>query len=134
MKLFFANGYATFLTGEHCPSRFIIIEGGMTSNNPLHTQWLLIVQNLDSALYASISPFILHYVLNLDSCADIWETIDKQLQSLIRACIIQLKNKLHNLSFHNKTMSQYLLEIKVSFDLMDASGSLISTEDVITTL
>lgn len=90
------------------------------------TPWILTDQNLVSALYATISQSILPYILNLNTCAEIWETVEKQLQFTNRARIFQLKNELHNLS-----MNQYLLDIKIKVDLIAASSSAISTEDII---
>lgn len=53
------------------------------------------------------------------------------LQSTKKARIIQFKNKLHNISMGNKIMTQYLSDIKVKVDLIAASRSPISIEDII---
>lgn len=127
-KLFKANGYEGFLTGDAiCPPR------PMGSENPTfeYTLWNLIDQNLASALYATISPSILPYVINLSTCPDIWHTIDKRLQSSNRSRILQLKNELHSLTMGNRTMAQYLSDIKSKVDLIAAAGFPIDSEDII---
>lgn len=71
LKLFVANGYARYLTGKTtCPSK-LTHDIGSISESQLYKQWMLINQNLASTLYAIISPLILPYVLNLDTCLDI---------------------------------------------------------------
>ncbi|KAI0525254.1 hypothetical protein KFK09_004647 [Dendrobium nobile] len=65
--------------------------------------WTLLDQNLAATLYSIISPNILSYVLSLDHCSDIWETIARRLQSSTRSYIIQLRNKLHHLSMKIQT-------------------------------
>lgn len=78
-----------------------------------------------------ISSPILTYVLLLNSCAEIWETIEKCLQSTNHAHIIWLKNDLHNILMQNKSMSQYLSKIMSKVDLVIASSSPISSEEII---
>lgn len=79
MKLFSANGYSGFLTGElSCPNQFSISDSGEEIENP-YEKWLLTDWNMVSALYAMILPSLLPYILNLNSYADIWATIERRL-------------------------------------------------------
>lgn len=114
-----ANGYAGFLTGKiPCPLRFISTDDGITNLNPSYTQWILMDQNLASALFATITPPILPYILNLHTCAEIWEYIEKCLAATNCAQVIQLKGEIHNLSMNNKTMNQNLFDIKIRLILL----------------
>lgn len=54
--------------------------------------------------------------------------LEKHLQDTNRARIIQLKNKRHNISMGNKTMTEYLLKIKVKVDLIDAFSSRLTVK------
>ncbi|KAI0511944.1 hypothetical protein KFK09_012578 [Dendrobium nobile] len=127
-KLFKANGFEGFLDGScTCPSSL-----HPTSANEISAQtWNLLDQNLAAALYSVISPSILPYVLSLDHCAEIWDTINRRLQSNTRSRTIQLRNELHHLSMKNQTMSQYLLAIKSIVDAIAATGSPLDPEEVI---
>lgn len=112
-------------------SKYITVVEGHVIENPLYNQWIMINQNLASALYVIISLAILPYILSLDNYAEIWLTIEKRLQSMNPAWIIQIKNELHTLSMGNKSMTQYLSDVKAKVDLVATSGSVISNEHVI---
>ncbi|KAI0500179.1 hypothetical protein KFK09_018388 [Dendrobium nobile] len=62
LKLFSANGFDGYLTrAQQQPPPF----------NADHRLWKLVDQNLASALYSTISPSILSYILNLSSTQEI---------------------------------------------------------------
>ncbi|PKU73790.1 Retrovirus-related Pol polyprotein from transposon TNT 1-94 [Dendrobium catenatum] len=123
-KLFKANGFEGFLDGS-CTYP--------AANDPHLSPhlWTLLDQNLAAALYSVISPSILPYVLCLDHCSEIWDTIARRLQSSTRSRTIQLRNELHHLSMKNQTMAQYLLSIKSLVDAIAATGSPLDPEEVI---
>lgn len=132
LKLFRANGFEGFLTGTTvCPPKLIISTENEQHENPDYLRWIMVDQNLSSALFSTISPSILPYVLELNTCAEIWEVITRRLQASNRARIQQIKNELHNLTMGNKNMSQYLSDIKSKVDLIAAAGSPIDIEDII---
>ncbi|PKU72052.1 Retrovirus-related Pol polyprotein from transposon TNT 1-94 [Dendrobium catenatum] len=83
--------------------RQVLASDGTISTNPLYQSWKLIDQNLASALYATISPSLLPYVLNLESCHAIWTTIQRRLQSTNPSKQLQLKSGLHNVQKGDKT-------------------------------
>ncbi|PKU80139.1 Retrovirus-related Pol polyprotein from transposon TNT 1-94 [Dendrobium catenatum] len=128
-KIFKANGFEGFLDGSsRCPSP---TESSSSSNNFTSQSWNLIDQNLAAALYSIISPSLLPYVLNLEHCCEIWETLDHRLQSSSRSRTIQLRNELNSLSMKNQTMSQFLLTVKTKVDAIAATGSPLTSEEVI---
>ncbi|KAI0531254.1 hypothetical protein KFK09_000807 [Dendrobium nobile] len=121
-KIFTANGFKGFLDRtSSCP----------TTSTEERDLWILTDQNLSVALYSVISTSILPYVLSLTHCSEIWQTLANRLQSTTRSRVIQLKNDLHHLSKGDKTMTNYLLEIKSKVDLIAAAGCQIDPEDVI---
>ncbi|KAI0497789.1 hypothetical protein KFK09_021024 [Dendrobium nobile] len=131
-KLFSANNFFGYLDGfiPKPPKQSLNADNAVISN-PQYSFWQLIDQNLDSALFSTISASILPYVLNLDSCMDIWFTLERRLQSANRSRIMQLKNELHQLHMKDRSMVQYLSEIKQRVDVISAAGSTIEPEDII---
>lgn len=82
-------------------------------------------------LYSTISPSVLPYTLELNTYAEILDTIDKRLLSMNRAHLQQIKNELHNLSMGNRMMAQYLTKIKSKVDLLTIGGLHTNTKDII---
>ncbi|PKU68172.1 Retrovirus-related Pol polyprotein from transposon TNT 1-94 [Dendrobium catenatum] len=120
---FTANGFGDHLTGVTvCPP---------ASNKKEHSLWTLIDRNLISALFSTISPSVLPYVLTLKTAHDIWITLEKRLQPTNRSRVIQLKNELHQIQMKDRTMNQYLDQVKNLVDNIAAAGSQVDTEDII---
>ncbi|PKU78042.1 Retrovirus-related Pol polyprotein from transposon TNT 1-94 [Dendrobium catenatum] len=99
-----ANGYADFLTGKIAPP------ADKTSQD--YARWRLIDSNLIPALFSVISPTLLPYVITASSAQEVWEILERRLQSTCRSRVIQLKNELHQVHMNNQTMQQYLSMIK----------------------
>ncbi|PKU77483.1 Retrovirus-related Pol polyprotein from transposon TNT 1-94 [Dendrobium catenatum] len=132
LKLFAANNYEGYLTGAtEKPAKQILGIDGSVRVNPLFTTWMLIDQHLASAIYSTVSASLLPYILNLESTHEIWTTLELRLKSTHRSRLLQLKNELHQLQLGDKTMFQYLTEIKTKVDAIAAAGSSIDTEDII---
>ncbi|KAI0511994.1 hypothetical protein KFK09_012628 [Dendrobium nobile] len=105
LKVFRANGFEGYLDGTILrPPPQLTSANGSVISNPLYSTWLLIDQNLAAALFSTISASLLPYVLHLDSCSEIWQTIGKRLQSSNRSKILQLKNDLNFISMGSKNM------------------------------
>ncbi|PKU84686.1 Retrovirus-related Pol polyprotein from transposon TNT 1-94 [Dendrobium catenatum] len=132
LKLFTANGFEGYLDGSTPkPAKNIVSESRQITPNPQYLTWTLIDQNLAAALYSIISPSLLPYILNLDTCADIWITIERILQSTNRSRLLQLKSELHHISTRDKTVMQYLSDIKGKCDAIASSGTPLDPEDII---
>ncbi|KAI0497283.1 hypothetical protein KFK09_020506 [Dendrobium nobile] len=131
LKLFTANGFDGYLDGSTPQPSKLVSNATEIVPNPEYYTWLLVDQNLVVVLYTTISSTFLPYVLNLHSCMKIWRTIERRLQSTNRSRILQLKNELHHISMKDKSMVQFLLEIKSKLDVIGSSGSPLSTDDII---
>ncbi|PKU64016.1 Retrovirus-related Pol polyprotein from transposon TNT 1-94 [Dendrobium catenatum] len=132
LTLFSANGFESYLDGSIIePPPQILSSDGASKINPLHQTWKLIDQNLASALYATISPSLLPYVLNLPSYHAIWTTIQRRFQSTNPSKQLQLKSELLHLQKGDKTMVQYLSDIKQLVDAITAAGSTVDSADII---
>ncbi|PKU85121.1 Retrovirus-related Pol polyprotein from transposon TNT 1-94 [Dendrobium catenatum] len=120
---FIANGFGDHLTGLAVrPSE---------SSKKEHNLWNLIDRNLVSALLSTISSSVLPYVISLQSAHEVWITLEQRLQPTNRSRVIQLKNELHSIQKKDRTIHQYLDQIKILVDNIAAAGSKVDTEDVI---
>ncbi|XP_020673013.2 uncharacterized protein LOC110092699 [Dendrobium catenatum] len=123
LQHFTTNGFAGHLTGETpCPTN--------PSNSYFHL-WNLVDKNLISALLSTISPAILPYVTSSSSAQDIWAVLEKRLQPTSRSRVIQLKYELHQLQMKDRSMQQYIANIKLLVDNIASAVSKIDPEDVI---
>lgn len=97
LKFFRANGFSGFLDGSTlAPEKIVRSEDRIPKSNVEYRCWMRMDQNLAATLCSTISATVLSYVLGLESCADIWSTVEKRLQASNRSRVIQLKNELHN--------------------------------------
>ncbi|PKU87312.1 Retrovirus-related Pol polyprotein from transposon TNT 1-94 [Dendrobium catenatum] len=120
---FSANGFEDHLTDQSSrPPASAVSELKM---------WTLVDRNLVSALLSTISPSILPYVISLGTAHDVWLTLERRLQPTNRSRVIQLKNELHQIQMRDRTMRQYLDQVKILVDNIAAAGSTIDTEDII---
>lgn len=120
---FAANGFNGHLMGtSSCPPASSVKD---------HRLWNFIDRNLVSALLSTISASVLPYVLKLSTTNEIWTILESRLQPTNRLRVIQLKNKLHQVQMKDRSMQQYLTQIKNLVDNIAAAGFKIDTEDVI---
>ncbi|PKU78648.1 Retrovirus-related Pol polyprotein from transposon TNT 1-94 [Dendrobium catenatum] len=123
LQQFTANGYAGHLNGTSpCPT-------DATSQD--FQRWQLADNNLLSALFSTISPSLLPYIISCTSTHAAWLVLERRLQPTCRNRVIQLKNELHHVQMQNLTMQQYLNHVKVIVDNIAAAGSNVDAEDVI---
>ncbi|KAI0496236.1 hypothetical protein KFK09_022547 [Dendrobium nobile] len=120
---FSANRYDQHLTGASiCPPE---------TETDEYNRWKLVDRNLISAILSTISAPILPYVLTLHTAQEIWTTLERRLQPTNRSRVIQLKSELHQIQMKDKTMLQYLDQIKKIVDSIAAAGSNVDTEDIV---
>ncbi|KAI0523113.1 hypothetical protein KFK09_005503 [Dendrobium nobile] len=62
---------------------------------------------------------------------EVWITLEQRLQPTNCSQVIQLKNELHSIQKKDRTIHQYLDQIKILVDDIAAAGSKLDTEDVI---
>ncbi|KAI0519466.1 hypothetical protein KFK09_006914 [Dendrobium nobile] len=132
LKLLTANGFSSFLLPSASPpASHNLLSDGSKESNPKYQEWVLVDQNLAAALCSTLTPAILPYVIHLVSASDIWNTLERRLQSSNRSRVIQLKNELHNVQMKSQNMMQYLQQIKSIVDNIASAGSTIDQEDVL---
>ncbi|PKU81836.1 Retrovirus-related Pol polyprotein from transposon TNT 1-94 [Dendrobium catenatum] len=118
-----ANGYAAHLTGTTEPPP--------DDQSTEYHRWRLIDSNLMSALFSTISPTILPYVITASTAHEVWAILERRLQASSRSRILQLKNELHNIQMQTLTMQQYLAKVKSIVDTIATSGTKIDPEDIV---
>ncbi|KAI0504199.1 hypothetical protein KFK09_015149 [Dendrobium nobile] len=123
LQQFTATGYAGYLTGE--------VLKPLADQQPAHATWKLVDSKLISALFSTISPSILPYVITASSALDVWAILERRLQSSCRSRVLQLKIELHHLQMKNLSMQQYLTQVKTIIDNIAAFGSKVDPEDII---
>ncbi|KAL0908405.1 hypothetical protein M5K25_022899 [Dendrobium thyrsiflorum] len=114
-----------------CPPKLLLSSTAPPALNPLHTHWLLIDQNLSIALLSTISASLLPYIVYLDTCHQIWSTLECRLFSTNRSRVIQLKNELHSLTMCNQSMTDYLSTVKRLMDNIGAAGGTVDPGEII---
>lgn len=90
-----------------------------------------LIKTFQSPFTLFISPSILPYVISLDHCAEIWDTLSQHHQSTTRSCIIQLKNEFHHISMKDHNMTLYLLKIKSKVDVIASTKPPLDLKDII---
>ena len=103
----------------------------MSLGNKDASAWHLTDQFLVTALNSTISPTILPHVINLDHCHQVWQTLETHMNSSTRQHIIHLKNELHNIKKQDKSMQQYLHDVRIKVNALTAAGSSPESNDVI---
>ncbi|XP_020693857.1 uncharacterized protein LOC110107804 [Dendrobium catenatum] len=127
-KAFAANGFDGYITGSLlCPQE----PSESSSISSDYKLWKLVDQNLISAIFSTISPLVLPYILYLKTSHETWTALELRLQPTNRLRVIQLKNELHKVQMRYHTISQYLAKIKSLVDNIAVAGSHIDTEDII---
>ncbi|KAI0512200.1 hypothetical protein KFK09_012838 [Dendrobium nobile] len=132
LKITCANGFQSFIDpNSHPPPQTVTNQDGSSSPNPLFSKWVLTDQNISAFICSKISPTVLPYLIYLETTSVIWLSLQTRFQSTNRSKVIQLKNELHNISFKNSNMTQYLTDIKSLVDQIAAAGAVVDTEDII---
>ncbi|KAI0494689.1 hypothetical protein KFK09_024832 [Dendrobium nobile] len=123
LQHFQANGYSGHLNGD--------LPAPVDPSTQEHVRWQFMDNNILPALFSTISPSILPYIIFSTTSHAAWSILEKHLQPTNRSRVIQLKNELHHIQMKNLTMQQYLARIKSIVDNIAASRSKIDPEDII---
>ena len=80
--------------------------------NPSYEDWIRKDQMVLSWLISSLSPEVLPYVVGLNSAAVVWWALRSAFGTLSHTSILQLHMQLQGMVKGNKTVSEYLREVK----------------------
>jgi len=117
-----------FVTGEiPRPPPTILVPGinGTTTQviNPDHHTWFQTDQVVKSWLLGSFSEDIQSLVVSCHTSHEIWVTLSKHYNRPTSSHLFELQRKLQTVAKHDKSMSEYLTEIKLICNQLASIGS-----------
>lgn len=122
-------GLLEFVNGGSPPPISIIhvpnINGGFRDvPNPDYQLWVRSDQIVQAWLVVgSLSEDILSIVLGAQTAQEVWISLGNHFNRVTSACLFELQRKLQTVTKANKTMSDYLKEIKGLCDQLNSVGS-----------
>jgi hypothetical protein len=108
-----------------------IVNGQITKPNPEHLRWFRQDQMIISALLGSCSDQIQPIVSSAKTARKAWELLNSSYASHSRSRIISLKSRLAKNPRGNRSISDYLHEMKSLFDELAIAQSPMSEEDLV---
>ena len=132
-----AHGFDGILFGTTpTPAQFIESRDEATQtvirrSNPQYENWLRYDQFLMSWLFSSISESMLGHVNRCRSSAEVWFTIDRLNSTTSKARSLQLRFLLQTTKKGSMTIDEYVLKMKSILDNHNASGQIISDDELI---
>ncbi|KAA8529815.1 hypothetical protein F0562_034328 [Nyssa sinensis] len=100
--------------------------------NPRFTEWKRADRHLRSAINATIHPSLLPHVVNLKHAFEVWNVLEKRMNSTSRSHIMQLRNDLQRVKKDSaKPMKDYLNKVKQITDKLAATSNTISDEEIV---
>ncbi|KAM6585304.1 hypothetical protein CsatB_012306 [Cannabis sativa] len=99
--------------------------------NPDFTRWMRLDQFLISWLLSSISESMIGHVVNCESSAEIWTTLEQLFNTRSKARMIHLMSMLQNTKKGSMTIDEYMLKMKGFVDSLRAAGNPVSEDQLI---
>ena len=91
--------------------------------NPDYQQWVRSDQIVQAWLVGSLSEDILSVVLGAQTAQEVWVSLGNHFNRVSSARLFELQRRLQTVSKANKTMTDYLKEIKGLCDQLNSVGS-----------
>ena len=99
--------------------------------NPEFVRWVRRDQLVMAWLFGSLSEEALRSVYGLTSAYDVWFSLGKKYNRISATRKLDLQRKLQGMSKKDKTMSEYLNDVKSVCDQLDSIGSGVSEQEMI---
>ena len=99
--------------------------------NPEFVKWIRRDQLVMAWLFGSLTEEALRSVYGLHSAQEVWTSLGQKYNRVSATRKLDLQRKLQALSKKQKTMSEYLNEVKAVCDQLDSIGSPISEQEMI---
>ena len=117
-----------FLTGiSSAPIQFLSAsDKEIGAVNPRFSDWEQQDQLLVSWLLSSMSEGVLSRMINCDTSAQIWSTLEVYFAAQVRAKISQYQTQLQQLKKNSLSMNEYLLKVRHTVDLLSLVGEDVS--------
>ncbi|WKA01579.1 hypothetical protein VitviT2T_019853 [Vitis vinifera] len=120
-----------FLDGNKtCPSKEIIAEDGTTVSNPDFVIWTRQDKLLLHAILASLSEGVVPLIAAATSSRDAWVKLHKLYANKSRSRVMNLKEKLTNITCNTRSVAEYLQTIKGIADELALIDTHLSDDDL----
>ncbi|KAG7568373.1 Reverse transcriptase RNA-dependent DNA polymerase [Arabidopsis thaliana x Arabidopsis arenosa] len=124
-----------FVTGaaQRPPTTIQVRNGDQTTEtpNPEYLKWLQKDQHVMAWLYGSLSETALKTVYGLRSSHEVWFSLSKKYNRVSATRKLDLQRKMQSTLKGDRTMSEYLTEMKTICDQLDSIGAPLSEQEKI---
>ncbi|RVX03711.1 Retrovirus-related Pol polyprotein from transposon RE1 [Vitis vinifera] len=108
------------------PSKFLSSDDETQNHvNPKFQDW----EQQDQLIMSWLLASLLTRMVNCDTSAQVWKTLELYFATQVRAKVTQFKTQLHNTKKGDLSISDYLLKIRNVVDLLALVGHKISIKD-----
>ncbi|PNX90864.1 retrovirus-related Pol polyprotein from transposon TNT 1-94, partial [Trifolium pratense] len=125
-----AHNLHRFVVNPEIPLQFASVADrldGKTSDE--YQRWLFKDQSLFTWLLSTISDNVLPRVLSCKHAYEVWDTIHKYFNSVLKARARQLRSELKNTKKLTRSVNEYLLRIKSIVNSLIAVGDVVSVQE-----
>ncbi|KAG7573078.1 Integrase catalytic core [Arabidopsis suecica] len=124
-----------FVTGaaQRPPTTIQVRNGDQTTEtpNPEYLKWLQKDQHVMAWLFGSLSETALKTVYGLRSSHEVWFSLSKKYNRVSATRKLDLQRKMQSTLKGDRTMSEYLTEMKTICDQLDSIGAPLSEQEKI---
>jgi histone deacetylase 1/2 len=125
-----AHNLHRFVVNPEIPLQFASVADRLDGkNSDEYQRWLFKDQTLFTWLLSTISDSVLPRVLNCKHSYEVWDTIHKYFNSVLKSRARQLRSELKNTKKLAGSVNEYLLHIKSIVNSLIAVGDSISEQE-----
>lgn len=120
------QGYLGFITCKLPPPKTLTILGinntSIDVTNPDFSTWCRVDNTIKAWLLGSFSDDILSITVSCSTSQDIWSTLEKHFARVSSSRLFELQRKLQTVTKNEKSMSDYLKEVRTMCDQLASVG------------
>ena len=105
-------------------------QNGVITLNPLYSHWVQQDQLLFHAIFASLSEPLMHFIAFATTSREAWDKIARTYANRSRSRLMSLKEKLSNTTRGNKSVTEFLQEVKIIADQLARVGAPLGDDDI----
>jgi histone deacetylase 1/2 len=125
-----AHNLHRFIVNPEIPLQYASVADRLEGiNSDEYRQWLFKDQSLFTWLLSTISDSVLPRVLHCKHAHEVWESIHKYFNSVLKSRARQLRSELKNTKKHARSINEYLLRIKTIVNSLIAVGDNVSEQE-----
>ncbi|PNX57709.1 retrovirus-related Pol polyprotein from transposon TNT 1-94, partial [Trifolium pratense] len=125
-----AHNLHRFVVNPEIPLQYTSVADRLDGkNSDEYQRWLFKDQTLFTWLLSTISDGVLPRVLNCKHSHEVWDTIHKFFNSVLKSRARQLRSELKNTKKLSKSVNEYLLRVKSIVNSLIAVGDVVSEQE-----